>query len=175
MNRPRDNAADHPSGTTADREPASPTVLVSSCLLGLATRYDGTDNLSPEVMEYLQASGLIPIPVCPEQLAGLPTPRPKCWFSQGDGDSVLDGTGKLCDENHQDVTDLFREGARECLKIARLTGSKIAILQQRSPSCGSRKIYRNEVLLEGTGVTAALLKRSGLKIFSDDHLPAEKP
>ncbi len=148
-------------------------ILVSSCLLGLKTRYDGTDNYSRAVIDFIRANQFIPVPVCPEQLAGLPTPRPKCWFSHGDGMAVLSGQGQLVSEEGNDVTELFRHGAEECLKLATLTGCKMAILQQRSPSCGSQKIYLNEQLVEGVGVTTALLKQNGFKIFSDDSLPGK--
>ncbi len=146
-------------------------ILVSSCLLGLKTRYDGTDNYSQAVVDYIKANQFTPIPVCPEQLAGLATPRPKCWFSRGDGMTVLAGNGELIDEDGQDITAIFLHGARECLKIAKLTDCKLAILQQRSPSCGSQKIYRAEELVAGVGVTTALLHKNGLNIFSDDNLP----
>ena len=149
-------------------------VLVSSCLLGLKTRYDATDNYSPGVVDFLSRHRLTPIPVCPEQLAGFPTPRPKCWFNRGDGKAVVDSSGELQDENGRDVTQLFMHGAREALKIAEMTGCHMAILQQRSPSCGSRSIYLNNQLRSGMGVTAALLKQQGLQVFSDDNLPPEK-
>lgn len=149
-------------------------ILVSSCLLGIKTRYDGTDNYCQAVADYIETNQLTPIPVCPEQLAGLSTPRPKCWFSHGDGKAALVGSGKLIDEKGKNVTDIFLHGAQECLKIAKLTQCKLAILQQWSPSCGSQKIYLNEELIEGVGVTTALLKRNGLKVFSNDNLPAQK-
>ncbi len=146
-------------------------ILVSSCLLGLKTRYDGSDNYCQAVIDYIETSQLIPIPVCPEQLAGLSTPRPKCWFKQGDGLTALSGEGKLCDEEKHDITADFIHGAEECLKIAKLTQCKQAILQQRSPSCGSTHIYLDEDLVEGVGVTTALLRKNGLKVFSEDNLP----
>lgn len=149
-------------------------ILVSSCLLGLKTRYDGTDNYCQAVVDYIETNRLTPIPVCPEQLAGLSTPRPKCWFSHGDGAAVHAGSGKLVDENGQDVTEKFLFGAQECLKIAKLTHCKVAILQQRSPSCGLQKIYLDEQLIEGVGVTTALLNINGLKVFSDESLPSKK-
>ncbi|WP_321370746.1 DUF523 domain-containing protein [uncultured Desulfuromusa sp.] len=149
-------------------------ILVSSCLLGLKTRYDGTDNYSQAVVDFIKNNQLTPIPVCPEQLAGLSTPRPKCWFSIGDGDSVLDASGKLIDEHGEDLTSVFLHGARECLKIVEMTNCKHAILQQRSPSCGSQSIYLNEKLVQGVGITTAMLKKSGIKVFSDDNLPAKK-
>ncbi len=150
-------------------------ILVSSCLLGLKTRYDGTDNYSQPVIEYIRKNRLIPIPVCPEQLSGLSTPRPKCWFSRGDGEAVLSGNGELRSEEGKEVTQVFLHGAEECLKLATLAGCKMAILQQRSPSCGSQKVYLNEQLVEGVGVTTALLVKNGLKVFADDNLPGQKP
>ena len=146
------------------------TALVSSCLLGLATRYDGTDNFSQAVLDYLQQHDLVPIPVCPEQLAGLPTPRPKCWFTRGDGIDVLKSCGTICNDAGQDVTKAFSRAAEETLKIADLTDSKLAILKQRSPSCGNRQIYRNGQLIKGMGVTAAKLRQVGLKVISEDEL-----
>ena len=146
------------------------TVLVSSCLLGLATRYDGSDNFDPAVTEYLKAQQLIAIPVCPEQLAGLPTPRPKCWFSRGDGAAVLAGHGVIQDESGKIVTDCFLRAATESYKIAELNNSKLAILKQRSPSCGSRQIYTNGQLVNGMGVTAAMLQKRGLKVLSEEEL-----
>ena len=150
-------------------------ILVSSCLLGLKTRYDGTDNYSQPVIEHIRKNRLIPIPVCPEQLSGLSTPRPKCWFSRGDGEAVLSGNGELKSEEGKEVTQVFLHGAEECLKLATLAGCKMAILQQRSPSCGSQKVYLNEQLIEGVGVTTALLVKNGLKVFADDNLPVQKP
>ena len=146
------------------------TILVSSCLLGLKTRYDGADNYSQTVIDHIRKNRLTPIPVCPEQLAGLSTPRPKCWFSRGDGEAVLSGNGELSNEEGKDVTESFLFGADETLKIALLTDCKMAILQQRSPSCGSQKIYLNDELVDGVGVTTALLKKNGLKVFGDDDL-----
>ncbi|MEE4255187.1 MAG: DUF523 domain-containing protein [Desulfuromusa sp.] len=148
-------------------------IIVSSCLLGLKTRYDGTDNHCQAVVDFIKNNGFTPIPVCPEQLAGLPTPRSKCWFSEGDGAAVLSGHGKLINENMDDVTKVFISGAQECLKIAELTNCQMAILQQRSPSCGSQKIYRNEELVEGIGMTTAVLRKNGVKVFSNDNLPGK--
>ena len=148
-------------------------ILVSSCLLGLKTRYDGTDNYNQAVVDYIKTNHFTPIPACPEQLAGLSTPRPKCWFSKGDGMSALNGNGALSDEQGQNVTDIFLHGAAETLKIAKLTHCKLAILQQRSPSCGSQNIYRNEKLVEGVGVTTALLQANDIQVFSNDNLPTE--
>jgi len=150
------------------------TALVSSCLLGLPTRYDGTDNYSSAVTSYLQENNLIPIPVCPEQLAGLATPRLKCWFTCGDGKTVLGGKGIICDESGADVTDIFVNAAEETYKIAELTGCQTAIFKQRSPSCGNGRIHQNGQLVNGQGVTAARLIKAGIQVLSEEDLESEK-
>jgi uncharacterized protein YbbK (DUF523 family) len=146
------------------------TVLVSSCLLGLPTRYDGSDNFSQAVADYIRQHKLIPIPVCPEQLAGLPTPREKCWFSRGDGNDVLNGYGVICDESGNDQSDTFYRAAEEAYKIVELTDCKLAILKQRSPSCGTDQVHQDGQLINGMGVTAAWLKKAGLQLLSEDNL-----
>jgi len=148
----------------------SRNVLVSSCLLGLETRYDGSSNDCQAVFDYLATQQLTPIPVCPEQLAGLPTPRPKCWFTAGSGETLLAGSGALINEQGEDVSALFLHGARQSLKLAQLIDCRVAILKQRSPSCGSKKIYRNGELLSGAGVTAALLKENGIQVLSEEDV-----
>ena len=150
------------------------TALVSSCLLGVASRYDGSDNYSQAVLDYLRNQQLIAIPICPEQLAGMPTPRPKCWFTIGSGECQPAEGATLVNEQGENVTASFRKGAEESLKLAQLTGCQIAILKQRSPSCGSRSIYRNGKLVEGLGVTAARLKENGIQLFSEEDLPANQ-
>ncbi len=149
-------------------------VLVSACLLGLATRYDGTHKENSEVIRFLKQNDLNPIPVCPEQLGGFSTPRPKCQFIQGDGEDVLKGTGRLHNDRGEDVTARFLKGAEQTLKIAQTCAAEIAVLQQRSPSCGFGTVYLKNRLIDGSGVTAALLSRHDLTIFADGDLPREK-
>lgn len=144
------------------------TVLVSACLLGLQTRYDGNHNRSDEILAYLQRENFTAIPICPEQLAGLPTPRPKVWFTQGDGASVLEGNGEMTDEHGQDMGPIFRRGASMSLQIAQLNQCKLAILKQRSPSCGCSSVYRGTETMSGMGVTAALLNDNNIKLLSEE-------
>ncbi len=153
-------------------KPKTP-ILVSACLLGVRCRYDGTSNLVQAVAEYLHKRQLQPIPVCPEQLGGLPTPRPKAWFSKGDGRAYLSGAATLTDENGQNAGPAFLRGAEEVLGIARLCGCETAILKQRSPSCGSRQIHRNGELVCGVGITCALLQQEGLEVLSEENLIAK--
>jgi len=147
-----------------------PPVLVSACLLGVRCRYDGTDNLNQTVIDYLQAKRLQPIPVCPEQLGGLPTPRPKAWFSKGDGEAYLHNHAQLTDEYGRDAGPVFLRGAEEVLRIARTCRCEKAILKQRSPSCGSRQIYLNDSLVSGVGITCALLRQAGLAVSCEESL-----
>lgn len=106
-----------------------PRILVSACLLGVNCRYAGDGKLIPEMRELMEVAQLVP--VCPEVLGGLPTPRTP---AERRGEQVImrDGT---------DVTAQFRRGAQEALQLAKLFGAKTAVLKERSPSCGSGEIY----------------------------------
>lgn len=151
--------------------PSSATILVSACLLGLATRYDGSARENLTVHAYLRQHGLTPIPVCPEQLAGLPTPRPRCWFASGDGATLLDGRGELVNSDGQRMNDAFLRGATASLQVARLARCSMALLKEGSPSCGCSRITRAGSTAPGMGVTAALLQANGLKLLGDESLP----
>lgn len=151
--------------------PSSATILVSACLLGLATRYDGSARENPLVRAYLRQNGLTPIPVCPEQLAGLPTPRPRCWFVSGDGATLLDGRGELVDSEGRRLNEAFLRGAAACMQVARIARCSMALLKEGSPSCGCSRITRAGSTAPGMGVTAALLQANGLKLLSDESLP----
>ena len=136
--------------------------LVSACLLGVRCRYDGRDALRPELQALL--AGRTVIPVCPEQLGGLPTPRPAAQPCGGDGHDVLDGRAAVRTDDGADVTAQFRRGAEEVLKIAQLYGADEALLKARSPSCGCGRVWRDGAVQDGDGVTAAALKRKGIRV-----------
>lgn len=143
--------------------------LVSACLFGIDCRYDGESSFNEKVMEMSERSVLIP--VCPEQLGGLETPRNPMTISSGDGSAVLGGTGKVTDRKGRDLTDNLVKGAKETLKIAEAYDVEEAILKARSPSCGTGEVYRSESeLVEGDGVTAALLKRNGIRVISEEDI-----
>ena len=138
-------------------------VLVSACLLGLRCRY----NAEPKTNERLLAlaKSHVMIPVCPEQLGGLPTPRPPCELR---GERVLANDGT-------DVTDAFLRGAEETLALMRILHCKTAILKANSPSCGCGQIYDGTFsgkLIPGDGVTAELLKQNGIAVFTEEELPS---
>ena len=128
-------------------------LLVSGCLLGLCTRYDASIKENPQAHKLLDTC--LCIPVCPEQLGGLPTPRPAADIHGGDGHDVLAGTAKVLTKTGEDVTSEFIAGARQVAEIARILGCTGAVLKARSPSCA----------VQGTiGVTAALLQQQGLTL-----------
>lgn len=136
-------------------------ILCSACLLGINCCYDGKSKLNQKVIKMSKKEILIP--VCPEQLAGLPTPREP---AEQRGNKVITKSGK-------DVTKNFKRGAKEVLKLAKLFGVKKAILKQKSPSCGCGEIYDGSFsnrVIRGDGVTTALLKRSGIKVVSEGDL-----
>lgn len=145
-------------------------ILVSACLLGLATRYDGRSKANEKVRQYLQQHKRIPIPVCPEQLAGLPTPRPMTFFAHGSGAEVLNGSGLVIRTDQTDMNTVFVQGAKETLKIAQLTGCTHALFKDGSPSCGVHRICRQGSKVAGQGITTALLQRNGLQIISEEDL-----
>lgn len=159
-------------------------IIVSACLAGLATTHNGTAKPSPAVMD-LVAQGRA-ILVCPEQLGGLPTPRlpaevvaaPVGVCAAGessgqDGADVVAGRARVVDAQGNDVTAQYLRGAREALKLARLSGATRAILKARSPSCGSSRIHDGTfsgTLKDGSGVTAALLRQEGIDVLSEEDL-----
>ena len=130
-------------------------MIVSACLAGFPCRYDGKARPCEQVVELVRAGKAIP--VCPEQLGGLPTPRTSCEIRDG---RVVDADGR-------DRTEAFRRGARAVLQIAQTYGATEALLQSRSPSCGSGRIYDGsftKTLTAGDGVTARLLKENGIQV-----------
>ena len=141
--------------------------LVSACLLGVKCRYDGKDAFEPRLLELVKSGELLP--VCPEQLGGLPTPRQRAWVVGGDGWDVLSEKAKVLTENGKEVTDNFIRGAEEVLKLARLFGATEAILKTGSPSCGLGEIREpfSEKPMRGDGVTAALLEKHGLRVLTE--------
>ncbi len=139
--------------------------MVSACLLGLSTRYDGKSKKNAKVVELCKEN--ICIPFCPEQLGGLSTPRPPCYFVGGEGRDVLAGRAKIVEkESGQDRTMNFLKGAEESLLIAKLTRPDAIILKDGSPSCGVNRIDLKGKKTEGCGVTCALLKKEGYRVKS---------
>ena len=136
-------------------------ILISACLCGLRCRYDGKSIYYEKLDQLNQAHTLIPI--CPEILGGLPTPRPPAEIQHHRVMTCL-GT---------DVTPQYKKGAEEALKIAKMLHCSCAILKERSPSCGCGKIYDgtfSKTLKSGDGITASILKQAGIKIFGESQI-----
>ena len=136
-------------------------ILVSACLLGINCKYNGKNNKNEKVLSYLKDKQVIP--VCPEILGGLTTPRLKAEQS---GNKVImeDGT---------DVTENFKKGALEVLYLAKLFDVKVALLKANSPSCGVNKVYDGTFshnLINGNGVCTEILKEIGVKVITENDI-----
>ena len=146
--------------------------LISACLLGIKCAWNGKDNYkSDKAIELLDSETLIP--VCPEQLGGLKTPRAAQEIQGGTGEDVLDKKCRVLNRNGEDVTQEFIRGAEETLKIAKLLHIKEFIAKSKSPSCGCGQIYDgtfSQNLIDGDGVTTALLKRNGIRAIIEEAL-----
>lgn len=139
-------------------------IMVSACLLGQNCKYNGGNNYSEKVAEYIKGHEVIP--VCPEVAGGLPTPRIPCEIVNG---VVMNRDGENKDKE-------FRTGARRCLEKALEEKVDMAILQSRSPSCGVKQIYDGTfsgTKIEGSGVFAELLVKSGVKVVDVEDIEIE--
>ncbi len=137
-------------------------VIISACLMGLQTRYDGSDAYDEEAV---RAAGPCAVPLCPEQLSGLTTPREPALIEGGTGKDVLCGKAVVADINGKDLTGAFIQGAEAVAHVAKMTGAKKAVLKEKSPSCGVKTIYRGALLCRGEGVTTAMLRDMGIEII----------
>ena len=138
-------------------------ILVSACLLGIPCRYKGDARPSEWVRALNDRHSLIP--VCPEQLGGLATPR----------NPAEQQSGRVVNTQGEDVTVPFERGAQAALALARLNHVVCAVLKARSPSCGSGEIYDGSFsgrLIPGDGVSAALLKQNGIRVFTENEQDA---
>ncbi|MBB2496934.1 DUF523 domain-containing protein [Aquipseudomonas ullengensis] len=147
-------------------------LLVSRCLLGHKVRYDGGAHGPYDLLQHWQDEGRI-VALCPEVAGGLPTPRPPAEIPGGQGSNVLDGNQPVLTDLGEDVTAAFVAGAEIALRLVRQHGLRVAVLKARSPSCGNSHNYDGSFsgnLVEGEGVTAALLRRNGVQVFNEQQL-----
>ena len=138
----------------------SKKIIVSACLAGIECRYDCASEARQDIVKMVESGDAIP--VCPEQLGGLPTPRPP---------AEIQSDGKVADNLGQDVTDKFNKGAQEALKITKMLDAKEAYLKTKSPMCGTNSVYDGSFsgkLKNGDGVFTKLLKKLGIKITPVD-------
>lgn len=135
-------------------------ILISACLIGLNCKYDGGNNENSKLVELMKEKDLVPI--CPEQLGGLKTPRVSAERKQE----------KVITKEGVDVTKEYQKGAEEVLNLAKKLNIKKAILKSRSPSCGIDEIYDgtfSHTLIKRDGVAAQLLKKNGIEVISSDR------
>jgi uncharacterized protein YbbK (DUF523 family) len=148
-------------------------ILVSSCLLGSRVRYDGgAKRVDDELVARWRVEGRV-VAFCPEISGGLPVPRLPAEIVGGDGAAVLDGIARVLTETGEDVTEHFVRGAHRALDAARETGARVALFKESSPSCGNLQIYDGRfagTLVQGQGVTTALLRRAGVRVFNEDQI-----
>ena len=136
-------------------------ILISACLVGDDVKYNGGNNYNPKIRKLLEKYELVPF--CPEVEGGLPIPRHPC---EQRGEQVVNDLG-------EDVTDNFINGAELALNICLYLKIKIAVLKERSPSCGTKTVYDgtfSHTIKEGMGVTAELLKRKGIAVYNEDEI-----
>ncbi len=146
-------------------------ILISSCLAGLEVRYNGTHCLDKNILKMKEENQITT--VCPELLGGFETPREPAEIINGTGEDVLDGTARVIEKSGRDVTDMYIKGAIATLKKAKELNARVVILKEFSPSCGSGMIYNgffSGEKIAGNGVTAALLKRNGIPVVSEEKI-----
>ncbi|MGM0499081.1 MAG: DUF523 domain-containing protein [Bacillota bacterium] len=140
--------------------------IVSSCLAGINCRYDGENNLNEKVAKLVKEGKAIP--VCPEMLGGLETPRDRSEIVKD-----KNGDRKVVTENGKDVTTEFIKGAMKTAAIAKIVEADKAVMKKKSPSCGYGEIYDGTFsnnLVEGNGITVELLIENGVEIITADDL-----
>jgi len=148
-----------------------PAILVSACLLGTCCNHEGRGSPRPRVQALEAAARLVP--VCPEVVGGLSTPRAAAEIVGGDGSDVLAGAARVVAADGSDVTAAYVRGANAAVELARAVGATRAVLKARSPSCGAVEIYdgtRSHTLRAGSGVTAAALRAAGITVESDEQI-----
>ena len=145
-----------------------PKILVSACLIGKPCRYNGRDSRNEEIYRLYERGEALP--VCPEEESGLPTPRPAAEIVWGTGEDVLNGRARVLTTEGEDVTAYFLHGAQHAADLADTHKVVAAVLKTNSPSCGCGRIYDGTfsgTVMDGDGVTAALLKRKGVRVISE--------
>ncbi|WP_142412995.1 DUF523 domain-containing protein [Hathewaya massiliensis] len=146
-------------------------ILVSACLYGVNCKYNGENNYLKELKEILKEEEVVL--VCPEEIGGMSTPREPSEIVRGTGEDVLKGRAKVISKSGKDCSENFLKGAHKTLEIAKNNNCKLAILKAKSPSCGYGEIYDgnfngNKIL--GNGVTAELLIKNGIKVFTEKNI-----
>ena len=142
-------------------------ILVSACLCGKDCKWDGGNNRNQKLLDYMESmKGKAEFhEVCPEQMGGLSTPRLASEIRVEDR-RVVNTAG-------EDVTKAFELGAELALQVAKENGCTIAILKERSPSCGCHGIYDgtfSKKIVDGMGKAAELLTANGIRVIGESEL-----
>lgn len=143
---------------------------ISACLGGIFCRYDGKTNTILQLQEYVQQGRAVPI--CPEVLGGLPTPREPAEIKGGDGFAVWQNTARVIDKKGYDRTEAFQEGAKLAYEKLRELGITTIVTKEKSPSCGHLRIYDGSFSgnqVAGVGVATAYFLQQGLTVLSDEE------
>ena len=143
-----------------------PPIVVSACLVGKRCRYNGEHRAHSGVLRFLKNRDYVA--VCPEKLAGWGVPRPPVEFSGGGARQAVTGEAKIIDDRGRNRTTSLVRGARRALVRAVSSKATMAILKEKSPSCGVKKVYRDGRLVRGGGVFTYWLRARGIAIRSED-------
>jgi len=146
-------------------------IIMSACLAGLLTRYDGSARPHPRLTDIV--SRWIVVPLCPETLGGLGIPRPSCYFVGGDGLGVLQGKARVMDRTERDCTSAFVRGAEEIERVMKLVAPRFIVFKEGSPSCGVRRVDIEGTKQPGCGVATALLRRYDIRILTEEDVIGE--
>jgi uncharacterized protein YbbK (DUF523 family) len=149
-------------------------VLVSACLLGAAVRYDGSHKrVHDPILQIWFDAGRI-ISVCPELAGGLTVPRAAAEIESGaNAVAILHNKARVLTKQGEDVSSAFAQGAQHAAELVRLYGIRVAVLKDGSPSCGSSQVYDGSFSgkrIAGQGLTVALLRQMGVRVFSELEL-----
>lgn len=134
-------------------------ILVSACLCGINCKYNGKNNYNKKIFNLVKEGKAIPI--CPEQLGGLSTPRVPSEIKNG----------RVINKEGIDVTDNFKKGALEVLELCKKLNINKVILKSKSPSCGKGLIYSGDFdgkLVEGNGILTELLLKNDIEVITYD-------
>lgn len=134
-------------------------ILVSACLCGINCKYNGSNNYDEKIFNLVKEG--IAIPICPEQLGGLSTPRVPSEIKNN----------RVINKDGVDVTDNFKKGALEVLELCKKLNINKVILKSKSPSCGKGKIYSGDFdgkLVDGNGILTDMLLKNNIEVINSD-------
>ena len=148
-------------------------IIVSACLLGRRCRYNGEGRAHPGVIDFLRGKNYVAL--CPERLAGWGVPRPAVEFHGGGAGEVAEGKARIRDSRGRDRTAGLIKGVAKALSRAISLQVRQAILKEKSPSCGVKRVYRDGRLRRGEGLFTRRLRQRGVRVRSEENFAHEGP